>query len=104
MKPTKCEVVEAEELDARGRLAPAVRATCSRCGHTTVSFGTDEKSRKRCLALMREGCPRDEENFYVDDNVGGYQNLMSSGKAPRGREVPTPAVLLNKPLKPPGRS
>lgn len=32
-----------------------------------------------------------------------YENLVSSGKVPRGREVPTPAVLLHRPLKPPGR-
>ena len=32
-----------------------------------------------------------------------YENLVSSGKAPRGREVPTPAILRNRPLKPPGR-
>ena len=32
-----------------------------------------------------------------------YENMISSGKAPRGREVPTPKVLLNLPKKPPGR-
>lgn len=32
-----------------------------------------------------------------------YENLISSGKAPRGREVPTPDVLKRLPLKPPGR-
>jgi hypothetical protein len=30
-----------------------------------------------------------------------YENLVSSGRANRGKEVPTPAVLLNRPLKPP---
>lgn len=39
----------------------------------------------------------------VADIPGAYQNLISSGKAPRGREVPTPTVLQNRPLKPPGR-
>jgi hypothetical protein len=33
-----------------------------------------------------------------------YENLVSSGKVPRGREVPTPIVLQNLPKKPPGRS
>jgi len=33
-----------------------------------------------------------------------YENLMSAGKAPRGREVETPAVLKNLPKRPPGRS
>lgn len=31
-----------------------------------------------------------------------YENLASSGRLARGREVPTPAVLQNRPLKPPG--
>jgi hypothetical protein len=39
--------------------------------------------------------------------VGGetYENLYSAGKVPRGREVPTPAVLRreNLPMRPPGR-
>ena len=35
--------------------------------------------------------------------VETYENLVSEGKVPRGREVPTPAVLLHRPLKPPGR-
>lgn len=44
-----------------------VCATCSRCGHTTESFGTSENSIKRCLVLMREECPEDERNFYVEE-------------------------------------
>lgn len=36
------------------------------------------------------------------DEPGEYENLISSGKAPRGKEVPTPAVLRNRPLRPPG--
>jgi hypothetical protein len=46
-------------------------------------------------------------NFALDVErrvgVGEYENLVSSGRAPRGREVPTPSVLLNLPKKPPGR-
>ena len=30
-------------------------------------------------------------------------NLVSRGKVLRGAEIPTPAILLNRPLKPPGR-
>ena len=33
-----------------------------------------------------------------------YENLISSGKAPRGKEVPTPAILLNLPKHPPRRT
>ena len=32
-----------------------------------------------------------------------YENLVSSGRVPRGREVETPAVLQNLPKRPPGR-
>jgi hypothetical protein len=44
-----------------------VEATCLNCDHKTQSFGTGEKSRKRCLVLMREECPEGEENYYKDD-------------------------------------
>jgi len=39
----------------------------------------------------------------VADIPGEYKNLVSEGRVPRGREVPTPPVLQNRPLKPPGR-
>lgn len=32
-----------------------------------------------------------------------YENLVSDGKVPRGKEVPEPEALRHKPLKPPGR-
>ncbi len=35
--------------------------------------------------------------------IPAYSNLVSRGLVPRGREVPTPAVLLNLPKKPPPR-
>lgn len=41
-------------------------AICSRCDHQTESFGTTERSIRRCLVLMREECPLDEENYYQD--------------------------------------
>jgi FMN phosphatase YigB (HAD superfamily) len=44
--------------------------------------------------------------YEVAERVGcspDYVNLVSSGRVPRGREVPTPAVLQNLPKKPPGR-
>jgi len=35
--------------------------------------------------------------------VPAYENLVSRGLVPRGREVPEPEVLKNRPLKPPTR-
>jgi len=47
----------------------SVRATCSRCGHETESFGQHEGSIRRCLVLMNEECPEDEDNYYVCDEA-----------------------------------
>jgi hypothetical protein len=33
-----------------------------------------------------------------------YENSWSAGKVPKGRDVPTPAVLQQLPKRPPGRS
>jgi hypothetical protein len=53
------------ELDGDYGPIESVAATCSRCGHCTESYGTQERSIKRCLALLREECPRNENDFYV---------------------------------------
>ncbi len=68
MKKIKCKVEEVELESESGNTIPGVRVTCSKCDHSTESFGTGEKSIKRCLVLLREECPEGEENFYVDEN------------------------------------
>jgi hypothetical protein len=45
----------------------SVEAKCSRCGHCTESYGTEEASIKRCLVLLREECPNGENNFYMSN-------------------------------------
>ena len=62
----RCEIEETELEGDYGDVA-GVRAECSRCGHITESFGTDEPSIRRCLVLLREECPRGESNFYVSE-------------------------------------
>ena len=62
-----CSIEEVTLTNERGKQVPGVRCECLHCGHTTESFGTGDGSRKRCLVLMREECPDDEENFYVED-------------------------------------
>lgn len=63
----ECEVSFTELETDSGRMIDGVEVTCSRCGHTTESYGDGEDSIKRCLALLREECPRGEKNFYVSD-------------------------------------
>lgn len=88
----------------------------------------DEKALRECLAAspdedeelrfnagaFREMLERDRplsekqrawvRNVYEQlFDVPHYENLVSSGRVPRGREVPLPPGLQNLPKKPPGR-
>lgn len=56
-----------------GNQVSGVCTTCSRCGHSTESFGTRQGSIRRCLALMRQECINEENNFYVV--AGGWQEM-----------------------------
>jgi hypothetical protein len=51
-----------------GRPQPGVEATCTECGHVTRSFGESAASVRRCLALMRDQCPRNDHNYYVTED------------------------------------
>jgi hypothetical protein len=42
-----------------------VFASCTRCDHRTGSYGHSGASIRRCLVMLREGCPRNEKNYYV---------------------------------------
>lgn len=66
----KCEIEEVDLENEHGTVVEGLRATCDRCLHETESFGTGPASQKRCLALMREECPKGERNFYVDGESG----------------------------------
>ncbi len=63
-----CVVTDADLKDGEDRVVEGVRVECARCGHVTESFGTASPSIKRCLALMKEECPYNEANYYVDEN------------------------------------
>lgn len=71
-KPSRidCEVNYDTMENDEGITVDGVFVTCSRCGHVVESYGTGEKSVKRCLALMREECPRGEKNYYNADDGG----------------------------------
>lgn len=71
MSRVECEVHYVNMINDDGIEVDGVEVVCSRCGHKTTSFGTSERSVKRCLALMRDECPEGERNFYVGDVEGG---------------------------------
>ena len=63
--PCSIEYVVLENED--GREVDGVMATCSRCDQIEESLGTMERSLRRCLALLRDDCPRRELNFYMPE-------------------------------------
>lgn len=52
------------ELDGDYGSVEGVEVTCDRCGQSQESFGTDDRSLRRCARLLRENCPNGENNFY----------------------------------------
>lgn len=60
-----CTVEQVEIENDEGRLIESVEVTCGRCGRKEQSFGTSDRSVRRCAILLRENCDRDEENFYA---------------------------------------
>jgi len=63
-----CTVEETTLQGDHGGDVPSVIVECSRCGHSTESFGTGEASIRRCLVLLRQECPNDEDNWYYDED------------------------------------
>lgn len=59
-------VVEYADLQGDNGEVEGIQVECPRCGHQTESFGTSAASVRRCLALLREECPYDESNFYIE--------------------------------------
>lgn len=57
--------VEYDDIEDGEKTLPGVRLTCTLCDHETESFGDSGRSIRRCLALMRDECPNNEDNFYV---------------------------------------
>lgn len=64
-----CEVTEIELENDDGQIVDSICVTCPVCDQEQESYGTGEKSIKRCLALLREGCEEaDGPNFYVTED------------------------------------
>lgn len=68
-----CSVEQCELENDNGHMVASIEATCPKCGHITQSFGTGERSVKRCLVLMREECPLGEQNYYVADENDSFE-------------------------------
>ena len=67
MAKVKCDIYYTSEINDRGFDTDCVVLCCQKCDHETQSWGHGDASVKRCLALMNEECPLDENNFYVEE-------------------------------------
>lgn len=72
----------------------------------------DDESSDAFIDMLERGRPLTDKQRAWAERLAGispnepaptYENLVSSGRVPRGAEVATPLVLQNLPLKPPGR-
>jgi hypothetical protein len=66
-----CSVRYGDETFQSGRQVETTEVTCSRCEHVEVSYGTSDKSMKRCLVMLRDNCPFAETNYYTCDEAEG---------------------------------
>ena len=70
-----------------------------------MQYRLREKQKKGLDPVLNENERRwVEEVAKRMDIVEPAANLVSRGLVPRGNEVPVPVVLMNRPLKPPGRT
>ena len=64
MSLVDCDITDIEMDGSNGYPVASVLAECRICGFVTSSYGTSEASIRRCLAMMREECPRRQRNYY----------------------------------------
>lgn len=53
------------EIDGDYRPVDGLAVICDACGSKVEVYGTTDASEQRAAAMLREGCPRGEANFYV---------------------------------------
>lgn len=63
-----CSVEVTTALNDDEREQTCTIVTCGECAHKTQSWGDSSRSVRRCLALLREECPEEQENFYKTDD------------------------------------
>ena len=64
----ECEIESESKSPSRfKRTTPGLCLTCEDCGHAVEVRGREEKSIRYGLALMREECPENMENYYVEE-------------------------------------
>ncbi len=65
MKKIPCKIEYGEDYNDYDTTTPTTTAVCGRCGHRITSWGNGDASIRRCLVLLKNECPNQENNFYV---------------------------------------
>lgn len=65
MAKVKFGICEAD-LDGDYGTVEGYEVECERCGHCVEVFGTSEASIARAAVMLRDECPRGENNFYEE--------------------------------------
>lgn len=58
------EIEYAEVESESGHQIEGICVTCKRCGHSVEVAGITIASARLGAVMLREECPRDENNFY----------------------------------------
>jgi hypothetical protein len=87
-----------EDLDLLNRLLEYELREDLKEAFSDMRHGLQTGARLSLSVRQRQWASEVLESFEPS-----YENAVSNGKVPRGREVPTPAVLQNLPKYPPGR-
>lgn len=59
-----CDIRYGRTTNEKGIPVDSVTVECGKCGHEVTSYGGDGSSVNRCLALLNEECPENENNYY----------------------------------------
>jgi hypothetical protein len=88
-----CDV---DEIDLDGdydNTVPGICVTCRRCDHAVEVFGNSDASIRRGMVMLREECPNEESNFYIDAD----EKIDQSPARPV--PSPTPTAPVNPPVR-----
>ena len=64
MKKVECTLAQTIYRKHKAGRYDKTVVRCTECGHAQESSGSGDGSIRRCLAMLKQSCPRGERNFY----------------------------------------
>ena len=99
MKKVACTVAQTIYRKHKAGRYDKTVVRCSECGHAQESSGSGDGSVRRCLALLKQSCPRGERNFYevIDEDSSEVAGSREFVRAP-GKSASLDALLVTEAL------